>query len=185
MNRKPLWWSSYDTNAPLYQLAATLNTLRRHAIERDPSYLSTLSYPIYTSGSEMVVRKGLEGRHVIMVLSSQGSQGGLYKLTLPSSYGLGVTAMDVLNCVNYTVGMEEGKKGNLVVEMDRGQPRVLFPVDMLEGSGLCGFPKGNASSSGLKKEEAQGAASRLGTADSGARWLGCFVAVVGVLVSLW
>lgn len=182
MNRKPLWWSSYNTNAPLYQLAATLNTLRRHAIELDPSYLSTLSYPVYTGGSEMVVRKGQEGRQVIMVLSSQGSQGGLYNMTLPSSYGLGVTAMDVLNCVNYTVGVEVGERGDLVVEMDRGQPRVLFPVDMLEGSGLCGFPKGNASFSGLKKEGQGSAASR---PDSGARWLGCFVAVVGVLVSLW
>ncbi|RMJ23802.1 hypothetical protein PHISP_05323 [Aspergillus sp. HF37] len=182
MNRKPLWWSSYDTNAPLYQLTATLNTLRRHAIELDPSYLSTLSYSVYTGGSEIVVRKGQEGRQVIMVLSSQGSQGGAYNLTLPASYGLGVTAMDVLNCVNYTVAMEVGVKGDLVVEMDRGQPRVLFPVDMLEGSGLCGFPKRNASSSGLKKEGQGSAASR---PDSGARWLGCFVAVVGVLVSLW
>lgn len=133
-NRKPLWQSGYDTTAPLYQMTAKLNKIRKHALQLDPAYVDITSYPLFTGGSELVIRKGNEGRQVIMVLSTQGEQGGQYTLNLPVTYGPGMVTTDILNCVNYTV---DGW-GNLAVTMDRGEPRVLFPAEKLAGSGLCG-----------------------------------------------
>lgn len=84
---------------------------------------------------------------MIMVLSAQGTKGGEYTMNLPMSYGPGTVAMDVLNCVNYTVAQNAG----LDVGMEAGEPRVLFPVEMLAGSGLCGFAeRSNVSYAELK-----------------------------------
>lgn len=108
--------------------------IRKHALQIDPSYVDIPSYPLYTGGSELVVRKGNEGRQIIMVLSTQGENGGRYTVNLPITFGPGMVVTDILNCVNYTVDGD----GNLDVIMDRGEPRVLFPADKLAGSGLCG-----------------------------------------------
>lgn len=83
----------------------------------------------------MVIRKGSEGRHVIMILSTQGLESGKYMMTIPMSYAPGTVAMDVLSCVNHTVD----STAQLTFEMEGGEPRVLFPVGYLGGSGLCGF----------------------------------------------
>lgn len=148
-NRAALWTSKYSTTSPLYTLTRTLNRLRKHATALDPSYLSTKSYPIYKGGSETVIRKGTEGRQVIMILSSQGSNSTKYMMTIPMSYGPGTVAMDVLKCVNYTVDSTE----QLTVEMEKGEPRVLFPAKLLRGSGLCGFEEVKNSSSPRDAEE--------------------------------
>ncbi|KAL2013069.1 hypothetical protein VTN00DRAFT_594 [Thermoascus crustaceus] len=142
-NREALWLSKYDTSAPLYKLIATLNAIRRHSIRIDPTYIDSKSYPIYTGSSEVVVRKGQ--RQTIMVLSTQGEKSGDYNLSLPVTYELGTVAMDVLNCVNYTV---DSSTGNLVVPMSKGEPRVLFPLDQMDGSGLCGFRNWSADGKG-------------------------------------
>lgn len=142
-NREALWLSKYDTSAPLYKLIKTLNAIRRHSIRTDPTYIDSKSYPIYTGSSEVVVRKGQ--RQTIMVLSTQGENSGDYNLSLPVTYELGTVAMDVLNCVNYTV---DSFTGNLVVPMSKGEPRVLFPLDQMDGSGLCGFRNWSADGKG-------------------------------------
>ncbi|RJE20282.1 hypothetical protein PHISCL_07391, partial [Aspergillus sclerotialis] len=119
LNRAALWTSNYTTTSPLYILTRTLNRLRKHIATLDPSYLSTRSYPIYKGGSEIVIRKGTEGRHVIMILSTQGSDSGKYMMTIPMSYGPGTVAMDVLSCVNYTVD----STAQLTFEMESGEPK--------------------------------------------------------------
>lgn len=95
-------------------------------------------------------------------------------MTVPVSYGPGMVAMDVLNCVNYTV--LEGK--GLDVEMERGEPRVLFPVEMMVGSGLCGFEeRSNVSYAELKE-----ATAGLRVGDNGA-WGWAWVVLLGWMVA--
>lgn len=88
-----------------------------------------------------------------MVLSTQGTDGGQYGMRLPVTYEPGVVAMDVLRCVEYTVNGQ----AELVVRMDRGEPRVLFPVELMDGSGLCGFAFEKGGKGSYKSAEVGGA----------------------------
>ncbi|PGH33841.1 alpha-amylase [[Emmonsia] crescens] len=133
-NREALWTSNYNTNSPLYQLTASLNKIRAHAIRTNADYVRGQSYPIYTDGSTIAIRKGAEGKHVTVVYSNQGEKGGDYRLDLHISYTPGTIVTEVLGCENYTVDSQ----GALGVKMGKGLPKVFFPADMLDGSGLCG-----------------------------------------------
>ncbi|KAE8353176.1 glycoside hydrolase superfamily [Aspergillus coremiiformis] len=138
-NREALWLTAYNPDATLYQLIATLNAIRRHAYRLDPNYVNLETYPIFRGGSELGFRKGVEGRQVVMLLSTQGTQSGAYNLTMPVSFNGGMEVIDVLNCVNYTVNQQS----ELIVPMERGEPRVFFPTSLMPGSGLCGYPSAN------------------------------------------
>lgn len=151
-NREALWLSGYNTNAPLYQLATRLNRIRKHAAQIDPAFVDSQTFPIYTGSSEMGFRKGVEGRQLVMVLSTQGMDSGKYELDMPIGYQPGSVVTDVLNCANYSIN----DMGLLKVSMDKGEPRVLFPADMMEGSGLCGYGRSNGTTYlNLKKNSTQ------------------------------
>ncbi|PYI04009.1 alpha-amylase [Aspergillus sclerotiicarbonarius CBS 121057] len=145
-NREALWTTDYDTNATLYKLLSTLNAIRKHAISIDSSYINSQTWPIYQGGSELAFWKGAVGRQVIMLLSTQGSNGTAYNLTLPRTYGAGIVVTEVLNCVNYTTNT----LSELIVPMDKGEPRVFFPASMMPGSGLCGYNVTNVTHSELR-----------------------------------
>ncbi|THC88087.1 hypothetical protein EYZ11_012469 [Aspergillus tanneri] len=144
-DREALWLSGYDTNAVLYKLIAKVNGIRKHAFKLG-EYGDSQTYTIFRGGSELAFRKGIEGRQVIMLLSTQGTNSKPYHLTLPASYIPGTVAMDILNCVNYTVN----EQGEMTIDMEKGEPRVFFPADLMEGSGLCGYTSANTSLTSLK-----------------------------------
>ncbi|GFF42650.1 alpha-amylase A type-3 [Aspergillus udagawae] len=159
-NREAVWLSGYNTDAELYKLVGKLNRIRKHAYNLDNNYLDVQTYPVYQGSSELAFRKGVEGRQTIMLLSTQGTnQKNSYPLHLPVSYNPGVVAMDVLNCVNYTVDAA----GELVITMDKGEPHVFFPANLMPGSGLCGYSESNISYVELKtgKPAASGSAGVL------------------------
>ncbi|RAL07534.1 alpha-amylase [Aspergillus homomorphus CBS 101889] len=160
LNREALWLTSYDTQSPLYRHIATLNALRHHAIQVDPAYIDTLSYPVYRGSSEMAFRKGREGRQVVIVLSTQGSTSGAYSLRMTNGYQPSVVVVDVLTCRSYTVS----DIGELDIAMDKGEPRVLYPMEMMEGSGLCGFERRDVSEEDFRKTDAGGASGSGSTA---------------------
>ncbi|RAK99978.1 alpha-amylase [Aspergillus ibericus CBS 121593] len=145
-NRAALWLTDYDTNTTLYKHIASLNAIRKQAIKLDSSYINSQTYPIYQGGSELAFWKGNVGRQVIMLLSTQGTNGSAYNLTLPKTYGAGIVVTEVLNCVNYTTNTYS----ELIVPMDKGEPRVFFPASMLPGSGLCGYDVSNVTYSELR-----------------------------------
>ncbi|KAB8220203.1 glycoside hydrolase superfamily [Aspergillus novoparasiticus] len=154
-NREAIWLTKYNTDAELYKLITKLNTIRKHAYKLDPNYVSLQTYPIFRGGSELGFRKGVEGRQVVMLLSTQGSNSSAYNLTMPVSFNGGVQVMDVLNCVNYTVNQQS----ELIVPMDKGEPRVFFPASLMPGSGLCGYTTANVSFVDLKTKGAAAAIS--------------------------
>ena len=154
-NREAIWLTKYNTDAELYKLIAKLNAIRKHAYKLDPNYVSLQTYPVFRGGSELGFRKGVEGRQVVMLLSTQGSNSSAYNLTMPVSYNGGVEVVDVLNCVNYTVNAQS----ELTVPMDKGEPRVFFPTSLMPGSGLCGYTSANVSFVELKTKSAAAAAA--------------------------
>ncbi|KAB8230364.1 alpha-amylase [Aspergillus alliaceus] len=173
-NREAIWLTGYNTDAELYKLIAKLNTIRKHAYKLDPGYISLQTYPIFRGGSELGFRKGVEGRQVIMLLSTQGSNSSAYNLTMPVSFNGGTEITDVLNCVNYTVNQQS----ELVVPMDKGEPRVFFPTGLMPGSGLCGWPAENVSFVELKTKAAAAVSAAAATRAGGV------VVVVGLSVIL-
>ncbi|PGG95760.1 hypothetical protein AJ79_09888 [Helicocarpus griseus UAMH5409] len=170
-NREALWTSNYNTDAPLYKLTTTLNKIRSHAIRTNQDYLSSQSYPVYTDGSTIAIRKGTEGRQMLTVYSNQGEKGGDYRLDLHISYAPGTVVTEVLGCRNYTVSEE----GTLGVLMGKGLPKVFFPADEMRGSGLCGA--GNWSTR-IEGEKGGAGALRPGKFGIGGVSLGVLVAAV-------
>ncbi|KAK1148926.1 hypothetical protein N8T08_007601 [Aspergillus melleus] len=154
-NREALWLSGYDTQAPLYKAISTLNRLRKHASLVDPEYLNTQTYPIYKGLSEMGFRKGREGRQVVMVLSTQGSQSGAYTVRMMNGYQPSYVVIDVFTCKTYTIN----DMGELRLDMDKGEPRVLYPTNLMYGSGLCGYESANVSYRDFEKKKPNASAS--------------------------
>lgn len=146
-NRAPLWSGSssgtpYDTEAPLYNLTATLNTLRNHAIKTDSRYVSNHSTELYLDPATMATRKGPDGVQIVAVFSNQGEKGGDYELSVgPGAFQEGMEVMEVLDCTKSNAN----EAGNVTALMGGGMPRVFFPTAQMEGSGLCGYASDKAS----------------------------------------
>ncbi|KAJ5158950.1 Alpha-amylase [Penicillium coprophilum] len=145
-NREAIWLTKYDTDAELYKLIAKLNRIRSHAALLGEDYFEDSTHTIFQGGSELAFTKGVQGRQVVMVLSSQSSTSPAYSIDLAVSYNAGTRVTDVLACKNYTVD----NLGTLRVPMAQGEPRVFFPTNFLDGSGLCGHSSGNISLAQLK-----------------------------------
>lgn len=145
-NREAIWLTHYKTDSVLYKLIAKLNAIRKHAFVMDQDYVTTPSRPVYQGGSELVLVKGVEGLQVLTVLSNQGTQGKAYEMTLPFSYNAGMELMEIMTCKVYTVD----NHGELTVKMDKGEPRVYYPIKLLDGSGLCGYKLSNVTLAEIK-----------------------------------
>lgn len=70
-----------------------------------------------------------------MVLSTKGSNGDAYTIRMANAFQPSVVVRDVLSCRTWTVF----DSGELELDMDKGEPRVLFPEASMSGSGLCGY----------------------------------------------
>ncbi|PLB55796.1 putative alpha-amylase [Aspergillus steynii IBT 23096] len=151
-NRVPLWTTGYNTSGPLYNVTASLNKIRNHAIRMDRHYVSNHSMELYLDGSTYVTRKGSEGLQVVSVFSNQGSTGGPYKLTVNDTFSPNTEVMEVLNCSKH----HADQHGRLTIDMDEGEPRVFYPSKKMKDSGLCGYHKRNASLSGNGKNSTNG-----------------------------
>ncbi|KAJ5167850.1 alpha-amylase [Penicillium canariense] len=157
-NREALWLSGYNTGTELYKLIATMNGIRKHACTLNADYVDTKTHSIFWSGSEMAFSKGVEGRQLIMLLNNQGIQGKPYTLTLPVTYNAGIEVTDVVSCQTYWVN----NLGQLLVDMDKGEPRVFFPTQLMGGSGLCGYSSQNISYAELVTGHSLGAKTKGG-----------------------
>jgi alpha-amylase len=141
-NRQALWPTQYDTTTELYNLTATLNKLRNHAISIDDHYVTNWSSVLYTDGSTYATRKGPNGAQIVAILSNQGLQGGDYTLQVPGVADPGMNLTEVTLCNSTVVA---GENGTITVPMGQGQPRVYYPTFNLNGSGLCGFSSSSSS----------------------------------------
>ncbi|KAF2765530.1 putative alpha-amylase, partial [Teratosphaeria nubilosa] len=136
-NRAPLWTTGYDTEAPLYEYIATLNTFRQWAVRTSEDYTLYMNEVIYEDLHNLAMRKGFDGGQVITVLSNNGQDQVYYELAIDNhGYPAGIQMTEVLTCTNVTVN----QTGFLNVGMMAGTPKILYPTDMLYNSSLCEMP---------------------------------------------
>ena len=132
-NREALWPSGYNKSAPLYEHIVTLNAIRKQAIAKDNTYLTTKNSVVYNEANVIAMKKG----SIVTVLTNAGANAGSSTVTLADSatgYSANEQIMNVLRCTTLTVA----SGGDLVVPMSTGRPLVLFPLATLNGSGICG-----------------------------------------------
>lgn len=164
-NREFLWASDYDTTSPIYNLTATLNRIRNHAISVDSRYAFNHSQQLFLDDATMCTRKGPDGVQIVACFSNQGSQSGVYNLTVPGGFNTGDEVIELLSCSrSYAWG-----SGNITAEMGQGLPKVFFPVNNMNGTGLCGYslnessvsvpPSSKATATGTKTDTAATATS--------------------------
>lgn len=125
-----------------------MNSVRNHAITTDNRYVTNHSITLFNDNSTYANRKGPDGVQIVSVFSNQGSKSGSYELSIPNAGSPGLEFTDIINCTKVTAN----SAGNITAQMGGGQPRVYFPTNQLNGSGLCGTQAGatggNSSSSG-------------------------------------
>lgn len=134
-NRAPLWHAGYNTSAPLYEHIATLNQFRKHVINSHDNYTEYMAEVIYQDIHSLALRKGFNGTQVITLLNNNGQNCDYFELSISGhEYAPGTVLTEILTCTNLTVD----HAGNLTIPMFAGTPKVLYPVDLLANSSICG-----------------------------------------------
>ncbi|KAL4994851.1 glycoside hydrolase superfamily [Aspergillus recurvatus] len=134
-NREPVWWSSYSTSSELYTFIATTNKIRKLAISKDSSYLTSRNAPFYSDSNYIAMRKGSGVSQVLTLLNNIGTSIGSYTFDLyDHGYSSGSNLVELYTCSSVQVG----SNGAITIPMTSGLPRVLVPAAWVPGSGLCG-----------------------------------------------
>lgn len=136
MNRSPLWTAGYDTESELYLHIQKLNAIRHHAVRTSFNYTTFPHYAVYNEAGTIALRKGNDGSQVITVLTNDGENGETHDLAL-TGHGFTASVTEIFTCKK----LEVGDDGVIDLPMESGEPRVLYPTDLLYGSGLCDFPE--------------------------------------------
>ena len=118
-NREALWFSKFNTQAPLYLLTQKLNAARKNAVAKDSGYLTYKNSPIYKDTTTIAMRKG----KMVTILSNKGSSGDNYTQVIPANYASGTKVVDLLTCNSLTAATD----GSIAVPMGAGAPRVYYP----------------------------------------------------------
>ncbi|QSZ35995.1 hypothetical protein DSL72_007119 [Monilinia vaccinii-corymbosi] len=140
-NRQALWENNPSTTSNLYVLTTKLNTIRNHAISVNSNYVTNSSILLYTDDSTYATRKGPNGVQIVSILSNQGSKGGKYSLAVDKAADPGTNLTEIFTCATYIAN----DNGTIYVDLDKGEPRVLFPTFQMNGTGVCGFAKDASS----------------------------------------
>lgn len=150
MNREPLWPSGYQ-NTTAYQIITALNKFRNYVIQTSPDWVTTHSEIISTSPVGISVLKG----NVVTVLTTVGSPPQNVSMGVYTPFARNTALTDILSCKQLVVGSNQ----TVAVEYSLGgHPSVLFPSQLLSGSGLCGY-NGNVSTTAQGKNADHGGAS--------------------------
>lgn len=158
-NREAIWTTNYDTTAPLYTLAATLNNLRNHAIKVDSRY-TLHSKQLYLDPATYATSKGPSGVNIVAVFSNQGEKGGKYELNVGGGFAPNEQVMEILSCDKSSADAH----GNITVQMGQGAPKVFFPVANLNNSGICGFEK-QSTTAGSNSTHSNSTGTKKGSAE--------------------
>jgi alpha-amylase len=118
----------------LYLHVQTLNAIRHHAIRTSYNYTTFHHYAVYNEAGTIALRKGNDGSQVVTVLTNDGEKGKAYNLAL-TGHGFNASVTEIFSCKEYTVGDD----GVISLPMEAGEPKVLYPTDLLYRSGLCDF----------------------------------------------
>ncbi|WPH00353.1 Hypothetical protein R9X50_00317900 [Acrodontium crateriforme] len=135
-NCSPLWTTSYNISSSLYKHIALLNKFRQHVIntsKNDTTYMNEVIFQDYHS---LAMRKGYGGSQVIAVLNNNGESTNDFNLAIPNhGFQAGVQLTEVLSFTNLTVN----STGYINLPMEKGQPKIMYPTNLLYNSSPCGL----------------------------------------------
>jgi alpha-amylase len=135
-NREAVWLSGYNVGAPLYIITASANQIRNHALFVDGDWLTYQNWVIYSDSANVAMRKGYDGYQTITVLTNKGANSADYTLSVTKTgYDSGTKVVDILTCEALTAGAD----GSLKVPMTQGLPKIYYPLELLDCSGICGY----------------------------------------------
>ncbi|OLL23553.1 Alpha-amylase A type-1/2 [Neolecta irregularis DAH-3] len=164
-NREPLWTSNYSTTSPSYIEIAKLNSFRNHIIAQSYDFVTSHMSLIYQDNNTLALFKD----SLLFILTNLGQHGPQYTLALSKSgFPSGTQITEVDGCTQLTAGTN----GALDVKMETGRPRILYPTNLLNGSGLCGH------SNNTGNDTDRSAGIRLTPLDFWSFWQGSFFLVV-------
>ncbi|KAK3377338.1 glycoside hydrolase family 13 protein [Lasiosphaeria ovina] len=131
-NREALWLSGYNTSAPLYQLAKTLNKVRNNAIALSKDYVGKTSESLLADTNHLCLTKGPNGSQVVFCVNNWSSTGASYSLNV-GGFQASDAVVEVLTCTTMTA---DGT-GTIATFQGAGEPKVYVPAAALNGTGLC------------------------------------------------
>ncbi|KAK3953249.1 glycoside hydrolase superfamily [Pseudoneurospora amorphoporcata] len=131
-NREPLWTSNYNTTAPLYVLASTLNKVRKNAIKQSPDYIKKTSDVLIADTNHFCQSKGPAENAVVFCITNKSSQGDSYEMTV-GGFRNSDEVVEVISCASSTA---DGL-GQITAYMGAGEPKVWVKKSALEGTDIC------------------------------------------------
>ncbi|KAL0468023.1 glycoside hydrolase superfamily [Neurospora intermedia] len=131
-NREPLWTSSYNTSAPLYVLAQTLNKVRKNAIKQSPTYIKQTSNVLIADTNHFCQQKGPAENSVVFCVTNKSSKGDSYQMPV-GGFRDSDEVVEVLSCATTTA---DGL-GQITAYMGAGEPKVWVKKSALEGTDIC------------------------------------------------
>lgn len=176
-NRAPLWTSGYNTSAPLYQTAATLNKLRNKLIadtnSSSTTFIDSLGEILFTDDNHLCMSKGPSGSNAVFCIVNQSSSGAKYTLSI-GGFQSGDSVVEVLSCTTGTAD----SNGNVTMYMDKGAAQVYTLLSNVNGTGLCNTTEDAATAASSSSSDAFGLGPNFGLGVSFV--LGC----VGLLFAM-
>ncbi|KAK7190365.1 hypothetical protein DPSP01_011555 [Paraphaeosphaeria sporulosa] len=138
-NREAIWLSGYNTDAELYKFIKQLNAIRKLAISKASSivtsFLTSKATVVYYDAHNVAFSKGPAGARVLTVINNNGAKAGNYTLSIPrSGYTPRTEVVELFTCTRMTIG----RSGNLAVTVVEGKPVVMYSYSLLRGTGWCG-----------------------------------------------
>lgn len=131
-NREPLWTSSYNTSAPLYILAQTLNKVRKNAIKQSPTYIKETSTVLIADTNHFCQQKGPAENSVVFCVTNKSSTGDSYQMSV-GGFRDSDEVVEVLSCATTTA---DGL-GQITAYMGAGEPKVWVKKSALEDTDIC------------------------------------------------
>lgn len=139
-NRAPLWSTGYNTNAELYKHISTLTKARQHFLRTSQDYARYISDVPFQDLHSFAMSKGHNGSQVITILTNTGSMQSKYEAHIDGlDYAPGTQMTEILTCTPLLVN----QTGTLSVPMSQGHPKIIYPTELMTGSGLCGHDEVN------------------------------------------
>lgn len=138
-NREAIWLSGYNTDAELYRFIKQMNAIRKMAITKAASivtsFLTSKATVVYYDAHNVAFAKGPQGAMVLTLVNNNGEKAANYSLRIATSgFAPRTSVMELLTCTQMTVG----SRGNLALTVTGGRPMVVYPYNLLAGTGWCG-----------------------------------------------
>lgn len=138
-NREAIWLSGYNTDAELYKFIKQLNAIRKMAISKASSivtsFLTSKATVVYYDAHNVAFTKGPAGAMVLTVTNNNGAKATNYTLSIArSGFTPRTEVVELLTCARTTID----RSGSLTATVVEGKPVVMYSYSQLRGTRWCG-----------------------------------------------